>query len=190
MVSCTNSEKNKPLFQVDLEHVEAPKHLNRSPNAKKIVLRDIEDSVVVIYKSYFVDFSFGRNDLLEYCKKDETMGVNQLAHYIRISSTNPIIIPDSLGQMRAKDSKDSWAREMDGMAWIRDQKSSYSFTVDAMGWAVLDLLSSGAGKVYDRQTGEYVDYIFIDIVDDYNSGHTLIYLPNDSLAFGQMRWIK
>lgn len=164
-------------------------------NVKRITLAGFIDKNEVVYETEDAKFIFSKDNLSEYCNQKDTTEHNnfvyrQVIQYLKKYESNSIIISDTLGTELVPDSTINFGSKKDTLIRIRNQKSEYSFVTDALDWALLYLIQSGEMKIYDKKSKKIIDYIFFDEINTSSYGAVHIRLPNNSLIFSKMRWIK
>ena len=164
-------------------------------NKTKINLIGFKDSSEVIYVTERAKFSFGKYDLIDYCTKKNTGEGNtfiykQTLEYIKQFKGNPIIISDTLGTIMVPDSTVPLLYESDSLVRVRNQNSPYSWVTVAIECTLFEFAKYGKIKVYDLYERKFADFIFLDKVKTNNSCVINVLLPNDSIVFSRLLWIR
>ena len=159
------------------------------------MLEKFADKSEVIYEYQKAKFYFSKHSLIEYCEKKNFAERNnfiykELIQYLKQDSNRIIIISDTLGLELVPDSTINFWSKSDTLIRVRDQKSNYAYVTEAINEALLDFAGRGQLRVYDKREQQFVDFIVIDKVEEKWYGETNIHLPNDSIVFSYLRWIK
>jgi hypothetical protein len=160
----------------------------------KTILTTLGQDRILTYDTKNAKFIFQLDSLIEYCNgKDSTEHNNfiykQVLQYINRHKSDSITISDTLGKVLVPDSIINFSGKAD-LIWVRDQKSEFSNVTDAIDWALLDFVKNGEIKVYDKKTGKFASFIYLDEVETSTHGAIYILLPNDSIIFSKLRWIN
>jgi hypothetical protein len=67
---------------------------------------------------------------------------------------------------------------------------NYFLLDDVIQWATVSILKSGYGRVFDKKTMRFADFVNILNSNGKYCGFNEIRLPNDSLAMRVLRWVR
>lgn len=163
-------------------------------NKSVIVLSKSEYKKNVIYQTPLADFYFEKQELINYCQKQNNGEPNdftfpQIIKYITEYGNNTVIIPDTLGTKLIVEKEINF-NQSDSLIRIRDQDHPYGYITDDIKWAVISFAKKGKLKILHKKLSKFLDTIIVDKVDTDWYGETNITLKNDSIFFSQLRWIK
>tara|TARA_R110001632_G_C11264984_1_gene410284 strand:- start:133 stop:693 length:561 start_codon:yes stop_codon:yes gene_type:complete len=159
-----------------------------------IILSESEYDENVIYKTSLADFYFKKQELIDYCQKENNGEPNdftypQIVKYITEYGSNTVIVPDTLGT-KMEIEKEVMFNQSDSLIRVRDHDHPYGYITDDIRWAIISFAEKGKLRILNKESNKFLDTIIIDKVDTDWYGETNITLTNDSIFFSQLRWIK
>lgn len=164
------------------------------PVKERVVLKKPDGQREVIVQMDMADYYFGREDLIAYCEdeddgEDNDFPFQRIIHYIENYPGDPVVIPDTIGtQLEVNPMYGTFEKDSLRRAWIPDHP--YSYMLDKLGWAIIDFAREGNLRIYDKQQQIFLDTIIVFENETEYHGSTDILLPNDSVLYWELKWIR